>query len=64
MNLVSLHLYLILVTIIWTEHFLLDDITLKGKTAIGRVTVKVLVMNHDTQLNVRKTLIKAGKYKV
>lgn len=41
---------------VWDEHFIKDDLWLRGKTAIGRVTVRILQMNHDDQLETRQDL--------
>jgi hypothetical protein len=41
----------------WEQHFEPDGAHLRGKTAIGRVTVDVLGMNSSDQLLVRKALL-------
>jgi hypothetical protein len=44
----------------WNEHFeLLEGIVL-GRTAVGRVTVRVLEMNSPIQIEVRRLLVEAG----
>ncbi len=40
----------------WNDHFLKDDLLIHGKTAIGRVTVRLLQMNHQDQLEMRQGL--------
>jgi hypothetical protein len=45
-------------TDIWDEHFAADRAHLRGKTAIGRVTVDVLGMNSPDQLFVRNALLR------
>ncbi len=47
---------------IWDEHFEMADAVIKGKTAIGRVTVRLLQMNHPDQLATRRHLIKARRW--
>jgi hypothetical protein len=42
---------------IWAQHFEADNVHLRGKTAIGRVTVGVLGMNSADQLRVRQALL-------
>jgi hypothetical protein len=37
----------------WEEHFELTGLCIKGKTAIGRTTVRVMEMNSDEQINLR-----------
>ena len=44
----------------WDDHFMLTDGMIVGKTAIGRVTVRLLQMNHPEQLEIRLQLIQAG----
>jgi hypothetical protein len=44
----------------WDEHFELNDNQIVGKTPVGRVTIIVLNMNSDDQLNIRRTLINKG----
>ena len=40
----------------WSEHFVWDGAWLRGKTAIGRVTVAVLDVNHSDSVAVREAL--------
>jgi hypothetical protein len=47
----------------WDEHFMLDDLWVVGKTAIGRVTVRILQMNHPNRVETRAYLIEAGLWK-
>jgi hypothetical protein len=44
----------------WDEHFEMEGALIIAKTAIGRVTVRVLEMNHANQLQAREMLMKAG----
>ncbi len=44
----------------WEVHFQFDGARLKGKTAIGRVTVHVLAMNADDLLLLRVELLREG----
>ncbi|HTU26018.1 MAG TPA: HNH endonuclease signature motif containing protein [Pirellulales bacterium] len=37
----------------WSEHFAWDGVRVKGRTAIGRVTVRVLDLNHPDRLRLR-----------
>jgi hypothetical protein len=37
----------------WTEHFEWQGIHLRGKTAVGRTTIRVLRMNSEDQLALR-----------
>ena len=39
----------------WDAHFAWDGITIVGRTAIGRTTVRVLEMNSDDQLELRSS---------
>jgi len=43
---------------IWGQHFEVDGPRLRGKTAIGRVTVDVLEMNSADRILVRSALLK------
>jgi hypothetical protein len=40
----------------WDEHFELQGVYIVGKTAIGRTTIRVLVMNSDDQVTLRSSL--------
>ena len=42
----------------WKDHFRWSVERLLGKTAVGRVTIVVLAMNHQNQLRVRRALIR------
>ena len=44
----------------WDEHFEMENGIIKGKTAVGRVTVFTLDMNHPDRIEMRNDLIKAG----
>ena len=45
---------------IWDEHFQLDGASILGNTAIGRVTVALLQINHPEQVETRQILIDGG----
>jgi hypothetical protein len=47
----------------WNDHFQLEGALIVAKTPIGRVTIKILQMNHPDQLETRERLIRAGKWK-
>lgn len=40
----------------WSDHFAWDGVLLRGKSAIGRVTMAVLDINHVDSVTVRKAL--------
>jgi hypothetical protein len=45
----------------WDEHFEMKaDASIEGKTPVGRVTVRILQMNHLKQLKTRRNLIESG----
>lgn len=44
----------------WDDHFTLDNSVIVGKTPIGRVTIRILQMNHQDQIETRAYLIAAG----
>src|SRR5690606_13883045 len=44
----------------WYEHFGINGPEIRGLTAIGRVTVRILALNHADQLMIRANLIDAG----
>lgn len=44
----------------WEEHFELRDGVILGKTAVGRVTVRILNVNHPKQVAIRRALIESG----
>lgn len=46
----------------WAAHFQWDGIHLRGKSAIGRVTVEVLAMNDEDMLDLRQTLFEEGAF--
>jgi hypothetical protein len=46
----------------WSRHFRWDGPCLVGRTAIGRVTVDVLVMNDPVYVAVRLSLIEEGLF--
>ncbi|MGO8902807.1 MAG: HNH endonuclease [Isosphaeraceae bacterium] len=48
----------------WSVHFAWDGPMLVGKTAIGRMTLYVLNMNHPDRVEVRRLLIDAGVFPV
>jgi hypothetical protein len=43
----------------WDDHFILDNSIIVGKTPIGRVTVRILQMNHPDQIETRAYLLEA-----
>ena len=47
-------------TQVWEAHFELRGARLIGKTAVGRVTIRLLDMNHPTQVEARQLLIDSG----
>jgi hypothetical protein len=47
---------------VWEDHFTWDGPYLRGKTAIGRVTVYVLAMNLAYRVALRQTLISEGVF--
>jgi hypothetical protein len=44
----------------WYDHFDLVEAEIIGKTPVGRVTVRLLQMNHPEEIEVRRQLILAG----
>ena len=44
----------------WNEHFVMDAPVIVGRTVIGRVTVRILQMNHPNRVETRSYLIDAG----
>ncbi|MBC7870126.1 MAG: HNH endonuclease [Chitinophagaceae bacterium] len=46
----------------WDEHFQLAEGHVIGKTPIGRVTIRVLDINHLDQIEERQRLVKAGRW--
>lgn len=44
----------------WDDHFTLDNAVIVGKTPIGRVTIRILQMNHQDQIETRAYLMAAG----
>lgn len=46
----------------WSDHFALVDDRIEGKTPIGRVTVRLLQMNHPEQIEIRHHLIASGQW--
>ena len=47
---------------IWEEHFAWVGPVLTGRTAIGRTTIDVLVMNAPERVEVRRLLIRPGLF--
>lgn len=47
-------------TEIWDEHFLMEYAVMIGKTAVGRVTINIMQMNHPDRIILRKILIDSG----
>ena len=46
----------------WDEHFSWEGAVLVGTTAIGRVTVKVLNINDESAVRLRRALMRQGKF--
>lgn len=46
----------------WDEHFELDGEIIVGLTEIGRVTIRLLNMNADEQVEIRRGLIERGEF--
>jgi hypothetical protein len=46
----------------WSRHFRWDGPFLRGRTAIGRVTVSVLRINDSFRVDVRRSLIREGVF--
>ena len=46
----------------WFEHFELDGASIVPRTAVGRVTVRILRLNHPNRLLERATLMRIGRY--
>ena len=44
----------------WSRHFRLDGPFIRGRTAIGRVTVALLAMNNPDRVQLRENLILEG----
>jgi 5-methylcytosine-specific restriction endonuclease McrA len=45
---------------VWADHFELQQSLIVRKTPEGRVTVRLLQLNHTDQVEIRKSLIAAG----
>jgi hypothetical protein len=46
----------------WSRHFHWEGAVLVGRTAIGRVTIAVLHMNHPLRIELRQRLIEEGLF--
>ena len=46
----------------WQEHFGLDGATIIPQTAVGRVTVSILQLNHPDRVLERESLIRIARY--
>jgi HNH endonuclease len=46
----------------WDRHFQWDGPELRGRSAIGRTTIAVLIMNHPAVVAVRQSLIEEGLF--
>ncbi len=44
----------------WQEHFTWDGATIQGLTPVGRVTIRLLQMNHPERQETRRQLMRAG----
>ncbi len=49
-------------TQIWAEHFLLEYAYIQPLTSVGRVTVRLLKLNHPDRIRVRQALIEIKAY--
>jgi hypothetical protein len=49
-------------TQVWNDHFELAGPLIIGKSSVGRVTVRILEMNSEKQLNVRQLLIDTSRW--
>ena len=49
-------------TQVWEDHFTLEGAYILPRTAVGRVTVRLLDLNHPDRLQVRQALIETGRY--
>ncbi len=47
---------------IWADHFKIDEARIVGRTPTGRVTVRLLQMNSDAQIKIRKRLLRRGDF--
>jgi hypothetical protein len=47
---------------VWEDHFVIEDGVVVGRTPIGDATVRLLKMNDDDQLQIRKALIARAEY--
>jgi len=46
----------------WNDHFEMNGAIIVGKTAIGRVTIRTLQLNHPDQIETRQRLINANQF--
>ncbi len=46
----------------WAEHFRWEQAWLAGRTAVGRVTIEVLRINHPDAITLRESLIAEGAF--
>jgi 5-methylcytosine-specific restriction endonuclease McrA len=46
----------------WSKHFRWNGAKLRGRTAIGRITIQILSINHPEVIAVRRSLIKEGRF--
>lgn len=46
----------------WTVHFRIMGAKIEGKTAEGRLTVRILQLNHPDRIESRELLVKAKRY--
>ncbi|NEO84194.1 MAG: HNH endonuclease [Spirulina sp. SIO3F2] len=47
---------------LWSEHFMLQQAQIKGKTPIGKATVKILQFNNSRRILERQVLMAQGRY--
>lgn len=46
----------------WSDHFALEGPYIRALPSIGRVTIRLLDLNHPDRIRVRQALIEAGRY--
>ena len=47
---------------VWADHFRIDEARIVGRTPTGRVTVRLLQMNSEVQIKIRKRLLLRGDF--
>lgn len=46
----------------WSDHFALDHGLIRGKTAVGRLTIRLLQLNRTERMTERISLLELGRY--